>query len=163
MAKSPKQRTREPTIENRRARRDYHIEDTLECGVKLVGTEVKSVRNGQVSLAEGYVRAEETPLALTLFGVHIAEYPPAGEHHQHAPARPRVLRASKREIRRLADSTRQKGTTIIPLKMYFSGGRVKVLVGVATGRRRADKRQDLARKEAKRDIDRALSRRAPSR
>ncbi|MHC5024343.1 MAG: SsrA-binding protein SmpB, partial [Planctomycetota bacterium] len=155
--------TKEPTIENRRARHDYRIEETLECGIKLVGTEVKSVRNGQVSLAEGYVRATESPLGLTLHGVHIAEYPPAGEHHQHEPARARILLASRREIRKLADCTRQKGATIVPLKMYFLRGRVKVLVGVAYGRRRADKRDDLARKEAKRDIDRALSRRMQTR
>jgi SsrA-binding protein len=163
MARKTPTRTNEPTIENRRARRDYRIEETLECGIKLVGTEVKSVRNGQVSLAEGYVRASDAPPSLVLHGVHIAEYPPAGEHRQHDPGRARILLASRREICKLADRTRQKGATIIPLKMYFLRGRVKVLIGVAHGRRRTDKREDLARKEAKRDIDRALSRRMDAR
>lgn len=154
-AKSRK--TNEPTIENRKARRDYVIEATLECGLKLVGTEVKSVRDGQVSLGEGYVRANENPPSLALHGVHIAEYPPAGEHGQHQPARTRVLLASKREIRKLADETRQKGTTLVPLKIYFVRGRAKLLVGVGHGKRRADKRQDLAKRDAKREMDRAMS------
>ena len=150
-----KSRTNEPTIENRRARHDYLIESTLECGIRLVGTEVKSVRNGQVSLAEGYVRASDTPISLELHGVHIAEYPPAGER-QHAPARARALLASKREIRKLADATRSKGVTIVPLKMYFTRGRAKLLIGIAHGKRRSDKRQDLAAKDAKRDMKRAM-------
>ena len=155
-----KGRSNEPTIENRRARHDYLIEDTLECGVKLVGTEVKSVRNGQVSLAEGYVRATDAPIDLSLHGVHIAEYPPAGEHRQHRPTRVRTLLASRREIRKLADRTRVKGTTLVPLKMYFVNGRVKLLIGVGRGKRRADKREDLSAKDAQREMDRAMSKRA---
>ena len=150
---------RTPSIENRRARRDYFIEETLECGLKLAGTEVKSVRNGQVSLAEGYVRATEAPVALTLHSVHIAEYPPAGEHRQHDPIRARVLLAHKREIRKLAAHTRDRGTTLIPLKLYFTNGVAKLLVGVARGKRKADKRQDMATREAKREIHRAMSKR----
>lgn len=158
MASRKRKTTNEPEIQNRKARHDYLIEDTLECGIKLVGTEVKSVRSGQVSLAEGYVRAVETPLALTLHGVHIAEYAPAGEANQHVPTRPRVLLAQKREIRKLAVKTRDKGLTIVPLKMYFVRGRAKLLVGLARGKRKADKRQDIDRRQAKRDIDRAMSR-----
>jgi SsrA-binding protein len=152
-------KTHEPTIENRRARHDYIIDETLECGIKLTGTEVKSVRNGQVSLAEGYARASENPIGLELHSVHIAEYPPAGPARQHDPIRTRTLLAHRRQIQKLAASTREKGVTLIALKMYFEAGRVKVLIGVARGRRHADKRQDIARREAKRDIDRALSRR----
>lgn len=151
----------EPTIHNRRARHDYFIDDTLECGIKLTGTEVKSVRNGRVSLAEGYVRASEDPIALELHGVHIAEYPPAGEHHQHIPTRVRPLLAHRREIRKLAIRTREGGVTLVPLKVYFVGGRVKVLIGVARGKRRADKRQEMSKREAQREIDRAVSRRMP--
>jgi SsrA-binding protein len=151
----------EPTIHNRRARHDYFIDDSLECGIKLTGTEVKSVRNGRVSLAEGYVRASEEPATLELHGVHIAEYPPAGEHHQHIPTRVRRLLAHRREIRKLAIRTREGGVTLIPLKVYFISGRVKVLIGVARGKRRADKRQEMSRREAKREIDRAISRRMP--
>jgi SsrA-binding protein len=150
---------RTPTIENRRARRDYFIEETLECGIKLTGTEVKSVRDGQISLAEGYVRATEAPPTLTLHSVHIAEYAPAGEHRQHDPIRSRVLLAHKREIRKLAEHTRDRGTTLIPLKVYFTNGVAKLLVGVARGKRKADKRQDVAKREAKREIDRAMSKR----
>ncbi len=161
MAKQSKTKDKhnEPTIQNRRARHDYVVEDTLECGLKLVGTEVKSVRNGQVSLAEGYARAEENPLRLFLHGVHIAEYPPAGEHRQHNPIRVRTLLAQKREIRKLANRTRERGATLVPLRMYFVRGRVKLLIGIAHGRRRGDKRQTLSKREAKREIDRAMSRR----
>ena len=106
MASKTRHRSNESTIENRRARRDYFIEDTLECGIRLTGTEIKSVRIGQVSLAEGYVRATETPPRLTLHGAHIAEYPPAGEHRQHQPVRVRALLAHRREIRKLAARTR---------------------------------------------------------
>lgn len=150
--------TFEPTIENRRARHDYFIADTLECGLKLTGTEVKSVRAGQVSLAEGYVRAAENPPGLTLHGVHIAEYPPAGEARQHDPNRTRRLLAHKREILKLASETRSKGTTLVPLKLYFARGKAKLLIGVGTGKKKADKRQDLAKQEAQRQIDRAMTR-----
>ncbi|MCP3904660.1 MAG: SsrA-binding protein SmpB [Planctomycetes bacterium] len=153
------QKPKEPTVVNRKARYDYVIEDTLECGLKLVGTEVKSVRNGQISLAEGYVRATETPLALELHGVHIAEYPPAGPHRQHSPTRVRILLAQARQIRKLADRALEKGVTLVPLKVYFVRGKAKLLVGIGRGKRRADKRQDLSKKEAKREMDRAMSRR----
>jgi len=152
-----KTQAREPVIENRRARHDYTIEDTLECGIKLEGTEVKSVRNGQVSLAEGYVRAVETPPSLHLHSVHIAEYPPAGEAHQHQPTRTRTLLAQKREIRKLLSKTKEKGVTLVPLKMYFVRGRAKHLIGLARGKRQSDKRQDISKREHKREIDRAMS------
>ena len=132
---------KEPTIENRKARHDYFIEDTLECGLELTGTEIKSVRNGQVSLAEGYARATEQPLELAIFSVHIAEYPPAGAKHQHNPIRPRRFLAHKREIRKLARQTRERGVTLIPLKVYFVRGRAKLLIGVARGKKKGDKRR----------------------
>ncbi|MHC4220647.1 MAG: SsrA-binding protein SmpB [Planctomycetota bacterium] len=147
-----------PTIENRRARHNFFIEETLECGIKLTGTEVKSVRNGQVSLAEGYVRATDSPIALTLHGVHIAEYAPAGAARQHDPGRVRVLLAHRRQIRKLADRTRSKGVTLVPLKLYFVQGRAKLLIGLGRGKRHRDKREDLANRQAQRDIDRAMTR-----
>ncbi len=159
MAAKSTSNTHEPTIENRRARHDYFIEDTLECGIKLTGTEIKSVRNGQVSLAEGYVHAVADPPTLTLHSVHIAEYPPAGPHRQHAPTRVRTLLAHSREIRKLANRVRERGVTLVPLKMYFVRGRAKVLIGVARGKKKADKRQDIAKREHQRDIERAVSRR----
>ncbi|HBZ96723.1 MAG: SsrA-binding protein [Phycisphaerae bacterium] len=149
----------EPVIENRKARHLYTITDTLECGIKLLGTEIKSVRSGQVSLAEGYVKATEQPLALSLHGVHVAEYPPAGPHRQHDPIRVRILLAHRREIRKWAIAARSRGCTIVPLKMYFVDGRAKLLIGLGTGKKAKDKRQDLKAKEAKREIERALKKR----
>ena len=149
---------REPTIENRRARHDYFITDTLECGIRLTGSEVKSVRDGKVSLAEGYVRAIEEPVELTLHSVHIAEYPPAGKAMQHEPNRPRTLLAHKREIKKLARATQQKGLTLVPLKMYFSKGRAKLLIGLAQGKKQHDQRRSIAEREAKRDVAKAMSR-----
>lgn len=157
-SKSRQRKSNQPAIENRRARRDYVIEETLECGIRLTGTEVKSIRAGQVSLAEGYVRAVEDPPTLTLHGAHIAEYPPAGEHRQHDPGRARMLLAHRREIRKLAEKTRSKGNTIVPLKMYFVNGRVKLQVGLGHGKRKQDKREDLVKRQAERDIQRAMSR-----
>lgn len=149
----------QPTIVNRRARHDYVISDTLECGIRLLGTEVKSVRAGKVSLQEGYVRAAENPPELSLHSVHIAEYPPAGPAQQHDPTRTRRLLAHKREIRKLAMATREKGVTLLPLKMYFDRGRLKVLIGLGRGKRKADKRDVLEKKQAQREIERAMSRR----
>jgi SsrA-binding protein len=151
---------REPTIENRRARHDFFIDETLECGIRLTGTEIKSVREGRVSLAEGYVRATADPPALILLGAHIAEYPPAGPQHQHDPLRPRTLLAHAQEIRRLARHSQARGATLVPLKLYFVRGRAKLLVGLARGRRVHDKRQQVAKEHARREIERAMSRRS---
>jgi SsrA-binding protein len=152
-----KSKSNQPTVENRKARHDYTILETLECGMKLRGSEVKSIRAGQVSLAEGYARAEENPPRLMLYSVHIAEFPPAGPARQHDPIRVRQLLAQKREIMKLADKTRQKGLTLIPLKIYFVRGMAKLLIGLAAGRRKSDKRQDLSKREARREIDRAMT------
>lgn len=155
-------RTREPEIENRKARHDFAISDTLEVGMKLVGSEVKSLRDGKASLAEGFVMAREEPPSLELHGVHIAEYPPAGAARQHAPLRVRRLLAHAREIRRLAKSMQVKGVSLVPLKIYFKAGRAKLLVGVGTGRKHGDKRAAIAEREMKRDMDRAMSKRRGS-
>ncbi|MDP7009474.1 MAG: SsrA-binding protein SmpB [Phycisphaerales bacterium] len=148
-----------PTIENRRVRHEYAIQDTLEVGMVLVGSEVKSIRLGQASLAEGWVRASEHPPCLTLHGVHIAEYPNASPAHQHEPTRTRILLAHKREIKKLAKFSQQPGRTLVPLKLFFVKGRAKLLVGFATGKQRSDKRQDLAKRTATREMDRAMKRR----
>lgn len=147
-------------VENRRARYDYTIGETLEVGIQLAGSEVKAIRDGRVSLAEGYVRAEAEPLSLTLHSVNIGEYAPAGAQ-QHHQTRARNLLAHRREIVKLAKASAAKGQTIVPLKMYFKDGFVKLLVGVGTGRRREDKRDAIAEREQKRDIARAMSRRVP--
>lgn len=162
MAKRPAKTDTSPVIENRRARYDYHILDTLECGIKLTGTEIKSIRNGQASLAEGFVRVEGDPRkdehTLILHQVNIPEYPPAGPSGQHEPTRKRRLLAHKREILKLRKQTDQKGVTLIPLKIYFVRGFAKVLIGVAQGKGKADKRADIAKRDTERDIRRAMSR-----
>jgi len=148
-----------PVIENRKARHEYHIQETLEVGISLKGSEVKSLRSGQASLAEGWIRASEKPLRLTLHSVHIAEYPHAAEAEQHEPNRTRSLLAHKREIRNLATFTHSKGQTLIPLKIYFSNNKAKILIGLASGKRKSDKRQDLAKRAATREMDRAMKKR----
>ncbi len=150
-----------PTIENRKAFHDFSIGETIECGMELVGTEVKSVRGSQVSLAEGWVMAEFSPLRLNLHGVHIAEYPPAGADRQHVPLRIRRLLAKRREIEKLAGLMQAKGVSIVPLKIYFKNGFAKLLVGVGTGKTKSDKRQSISKRESQREIDRALHRRRP--
>ncbi|MSR29304.1 MAG: SsrA-binding protein SmpB [Phycisphaerales bacterium] len=148
-----------PTIENRRAHHDYSISESVECGMELKGTEVKSVRASQVSLAEGWVMAEFAPLRLDLHGVHIAEYPPAGRDRQHEPLRVRKLLAKRREIERLAGMMKAKGVALVPLKIYFKNGFAKLLVGVGLGKTKSDKRQSIAKRESQREIDRAVHRR----
>jgi len=147
-----------PTIENRKARHDYFIIETLECGIMLQGSEVKSVRDGKVSLAEGYVRVQANPPALFLHAVNIAEYGPAGRA-AHQPTRTRKLLAHKREIEKLLRQVDQKGVTLVPLKIYFKDGYAKVLVGLGRGRRAHDKRQAIAERQSKRELDRAMSKR----
>jgi SsrA-binding protein len=154
-----KEPARAPEIENRRARHDYAIEDTLECGIELRGTEVKSIRDGKISLAEGFVMARADPPSLELHGVHIDEYPPAGRDRQHEPRRVRKLLAHRREIVRLATEMKAKGASLVPLKVYFTKGHAKLLVGVGKGRKKGDKRQAIADREMRRDIDREMGRR----
>ncbi|USN98517.1 MAG: SsrA-binding protein SmpB [Phycisphaeraceae bacterium] len=159
MAKSGKHHKKSdtPTIENRRARHDYFISDTLEVGIRLVGTEVKAVRDGKASLKEGYVSVENGQL--TLHNVNIGEYPPAGQL-QHAMVRRRRLLAHRREIKRLARQVEQKGVTLVPLKLYFKDSWAKLLIGLGTGKAQHDKRQSIKERDMERDIRRAMSRRA---
>lgn len=146
-----------PVIENRKARHQYHIEDTLECGIALRGSEVKTVRDGQVSLGEGFIRVQENPPAFLLYQVHIGEYTPAGSLG-HKPTRPRLLLAHRTEVLKWARKM-TKGMTIVPLKMYFKGPWAKVLIGMGTGKKAHDKRQSLKEKDAKREMQRSMSRR----
>ncbi|MCC6678496.1 MAG: SsrA-binding protein SmpB [Phycisphaerales bacterium] len=163
MSKKKDAKSEDRTIENRKARFEYHIHDTLEVGIALQGSEVKSVRDGAVSLTEGYVRVETAPPGLFLHQVNIGEYGPAGpagNRRQHAPTRTRVLLAHKREILKLAKQVEQRGMTMVPLKLYFKDGFAKLLIGVAEGKARHDKRETIAKRQADRDIARAMSRRA---
>jgi SsrA-binding protein len=141
---------------NRRARHDYHIDDTVEAGIVLTGTEVKSLRLGRASLTDGF--AQVTDGEMWLHGVHIPEYL-QGTWTNHEPRRTRKLLLHRKEIDRLAEATRERGSTLIPLSLYFSDGRAKVEVALARGKRTYDKRHDLAERDAAREVDRALRRR----
>lgn len=146
--------------ENRRARHDYEILDTLECGIALVGSEVKSLRGGRLSLDEAYGRVEKGEV--WLHGCDIPEYDKANRLN-HVPKRPRKLLLHRREIAKFAGHAFEKGLTLVPLKVYFKGGRVKVLLGIGRGRQSHDKRQHLKARDAKRDIDVALRSRSHGR
>ncbi len=149
-----------PEVSNRKARHKFHITETLECGMVLMGTEIKSVRAGKISLGEGYARVDDKTGELWLFNIHIGEYDPArGNVNKHDPHRKRKLLAHKREIRKLELATLAKGATIVPLKLYFHNGYAKLLVGVGLGKRKADVREDSKKRDAQRDIDRAMTRR----
>jgi SsrA-binding protein len=139
--------------ENRKARHDYHIEDSFEAGMVLTGTEVKSLRLGRVNLRDAH--AEVRGGQAYLVGAHISPYE-QGNRFNHEPTRPRKLLLHKREINRLASQVAQRGYTIVPLRMYWSGGRAKVELALARGKRQFDKRQDLARRDSERDIARAV-------
>lgn len=143
--------------ENRRARHEYEIVDTLECGIALVGSEVKSLRGGRMSLDEAYGRVEGGEV--WLLGCDIPEYEKANRLN-HVPKRRRKLLMHRREIIRFANRALEKGLTLVPLKMYFKAGRVKVLMGIGRGRQAHDKRQKLKADSAKRDIEIALRGRA---
>ena len=141
---------------NRRALHDYHIEDTYEAGLVLTGTEVKSLRAGRASLADGF--AQITDGEIWLHNVHIPEYL-QGTWTNHAPRRIRKLLLHRKEIDRLVSKTAEQGLTLVPLSLYFKDGHAKVELALARGKRTYDKRQDLARRDAAREIDRALKRR----
>lgn len=139
--------------ENRKARHEYEILDTLECGIALVGSEVKSLRVGRMSLDEAYGRIDGSEV--WLIGCDIPEYEKANQLN-HQPKRPRKLLLHRREIAKFAGQASEKGLTLVPLKMYFKNGRVKVLLGIGRGRKTHDKRQKLKAASAKREIETAL-------
>lgn len=145
-----------PVIRNRRAFHDFHIEDTMEAGIKLTGTEVKSLRGGRANLRDSYAQVENGEVFL--YNMHIAPYT-HGNRYNHEPKRPRKLLLHRREIDRLFGVTRQKGLTIVPTKVYFRNGWAKVELGVARGKRLYDKRRDIAEREAQRRMRQALSER----
>jgi SsrA-binding protein len=139
--------------DNRRARHDYHLGDRVEAGVMLTGTEVKSLREGKTQLTRAYAEVNENEAWLV--GVHIPEYL-QGNRANHEPDRPRKLLLHRREIDRLYAQVREKGVTLIPTRMYFKGGRVKVEIAVARGKELHDKRRDIADRDAKRQLEREI-------
>jgi SsrA-binding protein len=140
---------------NRRAYHDYFIDEKYEAGLALTGTEVKSLRAGKANLRDGYVRLDGSEAWLE--NVHISPYTQGG-YVNHEPMRPRKLLLHRREIASLIGKTRQKGFTLIPLRLYFSGNHAKVEIGLARGKRQYDKRVALAEADAKREMERALRR-----
>ena len=141
---------------NRRARHEYAIEDVVEAGLVLTGTEVKSLRAGRASLTDGF--GQITDGEAWLHGVHIPQYT-LGTWTNHEPRRTRKLLLHRKEIDRLARSISERGLTLIPLSLYFSGGKVKIELGLARGKRTYDKRHDLAKRDAAREVERELRRR----
>jgi len=138
---------------NRKAFHEYFISDTFEAGVALVGSEIKSIRAGRVSLQDGYVSFEKGEAWLV--NVHIAQYDPASRQN-HDPKRRRKLLLHRREIDRLAGKVQEKGFTIIPTRLYLKDGRAKVEIGLAKGKRLYDKREAIAKRDSQRQVDRAL-------
>jgi len=138
---------------NRRAGHDYFIEDRFEAGLVLLGTEIKSIRAGQVNLKDGYVTPRDDELWLV--NVHIAAYEPAGRCG-HDPLRSRKLLLHRREINRLTSRVQERGYTIVPLRLYLKHGRAKVELGLVRGKRQYDKRATIAKRESQRQIERAL-------
>ena len=143
-------------VQNRKARHDYEILDSWETGIVLQGTEVKSLRAGRVNLKDSYATIDHGEVVL--HSVHISPYE-AANRFNHDPERPRKLLLHRSEIRRLRARTEQQGFTLVPLKIYFKGGRAKVELAVARGKRQYDKRHDIARREAQRAVERALGER----
>lgn len=141
--------------QNRRARHEYEVIETLECGVVLVGSEVKSLRGGRASIEDGYGRMKEGEVWLV--GCDIPEYKQANQFN-HEPKRPRKLLLHRREIKRFASRAYEKGMTLVPLKMYFKQGRAKVLLGICKGRKTFDKREAMKKADVTRDIARAMRR-----
>ena len=144
-----------PIAANRKAFHDFFIEEKIEAGIALVGTEVKSLREGRVNLRDSY--AELRAGELHLVGTHISPYE-QGNVWNHDPLRPRKLLLHGREIVRLEQKIKERGYTLVPTRLYFRGSRVKVEIGLARGKRQYDKRADLASRDAQRDIERALRR-----
>lgn len=132
---------------NPKARHDYFIDDTLECGIVLVGTEVKSIRNGKVSLKDSYAQIKDDELFI--YNLHISPYE-KGNIFNKDPLRTRKLLVHKSEIRKLVGMIKQKGITLVPISVYFDNNKVKVELAIAKGKKLYDKRQDIAKKDAER-------------
>jgi len=139
--------------ENRKARRDYFIVDEYEAGLVLKGTEVKSLRQGRANLKDSYARIDNGEVFV--YQIHIGAYPFA-YYGNHDPLRKRKLLMHKQEIKRLYGKVNEKGHSLIPLKMYFKAGKVKLSLALAKGKRKYDKREAIKRRDEKRDLDRAL-------
>ncbi|MRX72309.1 SsrA-binding protein SmpB [Bacillus lacus] len=139
--------------QNKKANHDYFIEETYETGVVLQGTEIKSIRAGRINLKDSYARVEKGEVFL--HNAHISPYE-QGNRHNHEPLRTRKLLMHRREINKLIGFTKEEGYSLVPLKVYLKNGFAKVLLGLGKGKKKYDKREDLKKKEASRDIERAF-------
>ena len=153
----PKEQGRKLVAQNRKARHDYHIDDVFEAGLVLTGTEVKSLRAGHANLVDGFAHIRDGEAWLA--GVHIPEYT-EGTWTNHEPRRERKLLLHRAEIVRLIGKTKEGGITLVPLALYFKDGKAKVEIALGRGKKSYDKRQALAEKQSKREMQRALSRRS---
>jgi len=142
--------------ENRKARHEYHILETYEAGIALTGTEVKSLRTGRANLQDSYARVENSELLL--YNMHISPYD-QGNRFNHEPKRTRRLLMHRYEIMRLLGKTREKGLALVPLKIYFKNGWAKIELALAKGKKLYDRREDMAARDAKREIERAVKER----
>jgi SsrA-binding protein len=156
MAKKPPKADVKPIARNKKARFQYEVLEKFEAGIALRGTEVKSLRDGKVSLNESFARVEGGELILR--AAHISEYK-AGSMMNHEPTRPRKLLMHRREIMRLSSKLAEKGLTLVPLSMYFRRGLAKVELGLVRGKKLHDKRETIRRREAKRSMQREMARR----
>ncbi len=159
-AQSSNRPVRKIIAQNKKARHDFLIVDTFECGIVLMGTEVKSLRLGRASLIDGFATIDNGEVYL--HNVHIPEYA-FGSWTNHTPRRVRKLLLHKGEILRLIGKIKESGLTLVPLSLYFVEGKVKVELALAKGKKTYDKRQDLAKRDADREISRVLGRRAKGR
>jgi SsrA-binding protein len=155
-----KEQGRKLVAQNKKARHDYAIEDVLEAGLVLTGTEVKSLRAGRASLVDAYATVKDGEVWLQ--GAHIPEWD-AGSWTNHEPRRPRKLLLHKVEILKLIGKTKEGGVTLVPLSLYFKDGRAKIELALARGKRSYDKRQSLAERQSEREVARELGRRAKGR
>ena len=140
---------------NRKARFEYEIQNTMEVGIVLKGTEVKSIRAGQINITESFCRVDDH-LQVYLLNAHVSQYD-FGNIHNHDPLRPRRLLLHRSEIRRLYGQVKEQGLTLIPIKIYLKGGIIKMELALGRGKKMYDKRQTMKKRDAERDVERALS------
>jgi SsrA-binding protein len=157
MVAMAKEHGRKMVAQNRKARHDYHVEDTFEAGLVLTGTEVKSLRAGRASLVDGFAEVKDDEMWLQ--GVHIPQYT-EGTWTNHEPRRARKLLLHRREIERIESRVNERGLTVVPLALYFKDGKAKVEIALARGKKAYDKRQAIAKREADREAAREMGRRA---
>jgi SsrA-binding protein len=155
-AREASKKTNAPTVDNRRARHEFMVLESLEAGLALTGTEIKSIRAGGVSLNEAFARVRDGELWLV--NMYIPPYKAGSAFSAHEPRRPRKLLVHKPQLQRLAQRSAEKGLTIVPLRLYFSRGRAKVEIGLAKGKKLYDKRKTIAEREMRRELARVEAR-----